>query len=176
MPALRLDAAPMAARDLAAALDALAPQAPVTATLALSPPALGRLWVAVERLGERLDARFLVERAGAREALEAALPELRGALAASGLVLGQASVALAPTASAPPGAGMAAEGQALAQSGGQAAAGSGGGAAGQAAGQGLAAGDDARPGSTDRPRAGSTGAPAPASQAPDHAGAVNVYA
>lgn len=62
------------------------------AELVLTPPQMGRIEVSVSVNGDQANALFVSANPSVREALEAALPRLREALAEAGIQLGQAQV------------------------------------------------------------------------------------
>lgn len=62
------------------------------AELTLNPPGLGPLQVSLRVADDSAHAQFVSQHAQVRDAVEAALPQLRDALKASGLTLGSASV------------------------------------------------------------------------------------
>ncbi|KAA6117983.1 flagellar hook-length control protein FliK, partial [Cupriavidus cauae] len=63
-----------------------------TAELQLNPPDLGPLKVVLNVVNDQAQAQFVSPHASVRAALEAALPQLRHAMADSGIQLGQTSV------------------------------------------------------------------------------------
>lgn len=63
-----------------------------TAELQLNPPDLGPLKIVLNVADDRAQAQFVTSHASVRAAIEAALPQLRNALADSGIQLGQTSV------------------------------------------------------------------------------------
>ncbi|MGT2511257.1 flagellar hook-length control protein FliK [Cupriavidus basilensis] len=63
-----------------------------TAELQLNPPDLGPLKVVLNVVNDQAQAQFVSPHAAVRAAVEAALPQLRTALADNGIQLGQTSV------------------------------------------------------------------------------------
>lgn len=79
-------------RDLGDKLVWMAGNKRQTAQLRLNPPDLGPLEISLTLSGDDASAQFVSAHAAVREALEAAMPQLREMLADSGIILGEASV------------------------------------------------------------------------------------
>jgi flagellar hook-length control protein FliK len=84
--------APPPARQLAEALAARLPEAPVRFEVVLEPERLGKVEVRLEVRGEAVQLSLIAQSSEARDQLQHGLGELRAALAERGLTLGEAQI------------------------------------------------------------------------------------